>query len=238
MTMIPQTKSNAPAIASLVLGVLAALSVIGLAGCTAGAPPVAPQRVTVPDVIGLPLDDAVAALTEIGLDSSYASGDGSTIVLQSNWTVDEQDPGAGTSLAAGDKVHLVASKPEGQPESSPSTSAGCLVPSAGAIASLRETLDAVNGAGVVTIGRTAATVATERESAWFVGAELLGDGIPAGSVAIWATRYDPTAEGENAYLSVNGFAELFSDYIRPTGTVTFSLTEGGVREVEGCVLSL
>jgi hypothetical protein len=96
----------------------------------------------------------------------------------------------------------------------PAPTAECLTISDGALASLNSHLQSG-----ITVSHAAAVVLApddDNEPEWFVGGVLEGAGL-SGETAIWYTHNDPTAEGENAYNSVDALAAEFSDYLRPDG---------------------
>lgn len=112
---------------------------------------------------------------------------------------------------------------------SPTPDVACLELSAGAIQGLQDGLDKKQPN--FTIGDTAA-FASEQSDGWFVAGVFTGPGIEDGQAGVWYTIHDPTAEGENAYVSVDAFAKEFSWYLQP---VDFSSALDGVDEVRSCL---
>lgn len=103
--------------------------------------------------------------------------------------------------------------------------AHCLTLSEGALESLQRHLQ-----GGTLILDIAAALSPTTGEAWFVAADVDSDGTKVR--AIWYTMNDPTAEGENAYLSVNAMAATLSDYNRPTDATG---TEDGAQLAEDCL---
>ena len=62
-----------------------------------------------PNVVGMPLEKAFEALLSVGLkpDPDDATGAGRTVVNPLNWTVQGQDPPAGTPRAPGSEITLL-----------------------------------------------------------------------------------------------------------------------------------
>lgn len=93
----------------------------------------------------------------------------------------------------------------------------------------------------VTIDNAYMVRAEDRTNVWFVGARLHGGGLDDDTyVGIWATSRidaDGNYTGEGAILSVDGFAEEFSDW--PDGDIAgdaddLSITEDAARAVKDC----
>ena len=78
-------------------------------GCGAAEP------VAVPDVVGMPADEARDVLEAAGFESELEA-DG-WVVMESNWTVDSQSPKAGTMSGDGSTVVAKISKHEAAEES-------------------------------------------------------------------------------------------------------------------------
>jgi len=98
--------------AVLVLGGIG--SALGLGGdpdtsATPSATPTA-AALTIPDVTGKPGDEARTALTDVGLKVEFDGGD-QTVIAASNWTVDSQQPAAGSTVDEGATVTLKVTKP-------------------------------------------------------------------------------------------------------------------------------
>lgn len=74
------------------------------------APAAVAEEVEVTDVVGQDGATARDILMELGLTVEFEGGD-DMVLKPSNWTVDSQDPVAGTSTAAGSVVTLTVSKP-------------------------------------------------------------------------------------------------------------------------------
>lgn len=119
----------------LVLGAAAASAAFMLAGCTSAPEPTPTVTVTVtateeaqlqgvvdllnkftdpivmPDVVGLPLDEARQILRDEGavlIDRQDATGQGRTVLLGKNWVVCEQQPDAGEETSKVGSVVLFA----------------------------------------------------------------------------------------------------------------------------------
>ena len=101
------------------LGGIALLALaLTITGCgsvtsTPGAAPTASETaagVTVPDVTGMPGDEARDTLTGAGFVVDWG---GEVVLKPSNWIVEAQTPAAGDASAAGATVTLTVSKPAG-----------------------------------------------------------------------------------------------------------------------------
>lgn len=101
----------------------------------------------------------------------------------------------------------------------------CLAIHPDAQASLQKHLDAK-----MTPQAILAIHALEADDGWYVAAQVDSQGDDV--TAVWYTTSDPTAAGENAYVSVDAMAETISDYLRPTGA---SIAPEGAREAEACL---
>jgi len=91
--------------------------VLMLAGCSGqvsssrtSAPVV--EVAAVPDLVGLDGETAQDQLEDAGFKVEFDAGD-DFVVLAKNWTVDSQEPAAGSEVESGSTVTLVVSKPEG-----------------------------------------------------------------------------------------------------------------------------
>jgi PASTA domain len=104
------------------LTVLATVAVaIALTGCGTATTPTTPSSTaaaravesttSVPDVTGMPGDQARDQLTAAGFTVELTAADGSSVWKASNWSVDSQAPAAGAELEAGATVMLTVSKP-------------------------------------------------------------------------------------------------------------------------------
>lgn len=100
---------------------LAAATLTGCAATPAPTPTV--TGVAVPDVVGMPGDDARSALTAAGLLVQFDGGD-DMVLMPSNWTVQGQDPGAGERAEKGATVVVRVSKPEPTRVAVPATTDG------------------------------------------------------------------------------------------------------------------
>jgi len=107
----------------------------------------------------------------------------------------------------------------------PTTPAHCLTISDGAQTTLQRHLQ-----GGTIIRDVAAVLSPVTGDGWFVAATLdvQGDEV----TAIWYTVNDPTAEGDNAYMSVDAMAATISDFMRPTNATG---TEDGADLARGCL---
>ena len=65
------------------------------------------------------------------------------------------------------------------------------------------------------------------EKVWFVAAELTGEGIPASTMAIWATN---SLNGDGMIFSAGAMAKEFSQW----GPGSFSSTDDGAQEAIRC----
>ena len=86
---------------------------VAMAGCSgaysgSGSGKNIPMLVPAPDVVGMTLEGAEAALDELNLKHTTEESDGSHawVFVKSNWRVDAQDPGPRTEMTEGDAVKL------------------------------------------------------------------------------------------------------------------------------------
>ncbi|WP_022886341.1 PASTA domain-containing protein [Glaciibacter superstes] len=92
--------------------ITAAAIVMLITSCSSSAAPVSAPTAAVPDVIGTTGDVAKTQLKEAGYEVEFTTPDEGSVWMPSNWTVDGQDPAAGTKAEAGVTVTLSVSKPE------------------------------------------------------------------------------------------------------------------------------
>jgi hypothetical protein len=100
-----------------VLAAVAAITV-ALTGCATATTPIstpssagATSTTSVHDVTGMAGDEARDQLKADGLKVEFSTPDGDSVWKASNWTVDSQDPAAGTAVKAGATITLNVSKP-------------------------------------------------------------------------------------------------------------------------------
>jgi PASTA domain len=100
------------------LAVLAAAALtIALTSCGDDTPPsstpvtAAAASAAVQDVTGMAGDEARDELTADGFKVEFSTPDGDSVWKASNWTVDSQDPAAGTAVKEGATITLNVSKP-------------------------------------------------------------------------------------------------------------------------------
>lgn len=99
------------------LAILAAITLaLTLNACSSSTPTSSPTAgpttasAALQDVTGMNASAARDALTKDGYVVKFATTDGSTVILASNWNVLSQDPAAGTEAKAGATVTLTAEK--------------------------------------------------------------------------------------------------------------------------------
>lgn len=86
-------------------------------------------------------------------------------------------------------------------------------------------------------GRAGAVKSTDRGDAWFVSAEIVGPGVPAGEETLVVTVTPSILEGgSGTIIGVGGFASEFTDW--PKGAETsfeISITEDAAEAADECV---
>jgi beta-lactam-binding protein with PASTA domain len=113
---------------------LPALLLLAVCGCqpTDTAKPGAsasPGRLTIPNVVGKRLSDAIPALTGAGfdkIDSKDGSAEHRAVVNPDNWTVRAQNPAAGTRAAENTRITLTVTKPTDDAGGSTDTTSGVM----------------------------------------------------------------------------------------------------------------
>jgi hypothetical protein len=75
-------------------------------------PPAAPRGVTVPSLVGQPLDVAEQRLDELGLQSSEVGGGLFGVLIPSDWDVCATSPAANTNVKPGSTVQLLIDRPD------------------------------------------------------------------------------------------------------------------------------
>jgi hypothetical protein len=70
----------------------------------------AARQTTVPNMIGERLDVAKDELREVGLRSRVIGGGTFGVIVESNWTVCQTEPGAGAGAQKGDRVELIVDR--------------------------------------------------------------------------------------------------------------------------------
>ncbi len=85
------------AVRLMMVAVVAVVATAGLAGCGGDK-----ATTTMPDVAGKKLDDAKSAIKDAGFDGEVKVDGGGLfgVVVESSWEVCEQNPAAGTTVAA------------------------------------------------------------------------------------------------------------------------------------------
>lgn len=113
--------------------VLLGAVLVGLSGCSSmprsgpSAPPpvsapaaASPEKVVLENFVGANLADVEHALEGLHLEHEAQAENGKRVLVAGNWTVQAQEPAAGSEINTGSTVTLRVI----QPESSPSPSAG------------------------------------------------------------------------------------------------------------------
>src|SRR5262245_10996907 len=103
-------------LALLALLIAAGLTVGGLIAVPrlndSNGSPSGPKGVTVPSVVGLPLDTAERRLSDAGLHSTDEGGGLFGILIPSEWDVCTSSPSGGETVRRGSTVHLVVDRPD------------------------------------------------------------------------------------------------------------------------------
>lgn len=107
------------------------------------------------------------------------------------------------------------------------SSVDCLTVNAASIEAIRIGVKAIQASNDV--GRAGALEVEGGE--WFVAAEVTGPGMTP-QVGVWWTQSDPTLAPSNAYNSVDGIAQQFSDYVP---SPFYDVTSAGVDDVRSCL---
>lgn len=118
------------AVRLMMVAVVAVVATAGLAGCGGDKA----TTTTMPDVTGKRLDDAKSAIKNAGFDDEVKVNGGGLfgVVRESNWEVCEQNPAAGTTVAAKPTLTVARScvddKSSEEPETTPSETATTTTP--------------------------------------------------------------------------------------------------------------
>ena len=86
--------------------------------------------------------------------------------------------------------------------------------------------------GGVTLDHVFTVKSNDRQNTWFIAGQIHGAGIPAGTVALWASNGDGAS---GMTFGIDGFAHQFSNWADGTKTdVKLSAQDDGAREALKC----